>query len=321
MSDLIIIRLHAAKPTSGVAFTTYLEGAGPVPVTGLHIEVSDMSFQNPEGASNVIGTAFYDPANASSTIVQHIELYPPFGLAAVATAVVVIDPAKLPPGYAEYATSDLRLKITRGTQKVVDRSLNYNIKVDSPDVVPPGLNPILFAGLEPVALYLAIPDPHIGVDPSSAFVDVPADGSPPNYDELLSAIQKVYAKDPGGVFDASAPPLTATQARHIASEILWNRDLVPLPVPAFPLEELYTTGSGAASDTDRQKFESSLIAYYTTNSTQAEVLAKYVFALSAALVCAKKTSDATRAGFPLPVLPGTPGSGGKAAETDVILSG
>jgi hypothetical protein len=317
MSDLIIIRLHPEKPTDGASFTSYL--------TGLTITVSDMSVANPQGVNNPIGTAFYDPADPASTIVQHVLslIPPPPTLAAVATAVIVINPAKEPPAYKEYVTSDLRLSITRGTQTIVDQSLNYNVGVDTGAVVPAGLDPIAYAALGPVALYLALPDPGVGLDPSRAFVNVPTDGSPPNYDELLAAVQKVYAQDPGGVFDINSPPLTAAQARHIANEILWNRQLNPLPAPPEALENLYTLPGASATNvtTDRQQFEGDLTTYYTTNSTQAEVLAKYVFALSAALVCEKKTNDATNAGFELPVLPGIVDSSGKTTETDVILSG
>src|ERR1700722_12973206 len=103
MSDLIIIRLHPEKPTDGGSFTSYL--------TGLTITVSDMSVANPQGVNNPIGTAFYDPADPTSTIVQHVMPLPLLGLAAVATAVVVINPAKEPPAYPEYVTSDLRLSI------------------------------------------------------------------------------------------------------------------------------------------------------------------------------------------------------------------
>ena len=324
MPDLIIIRLHPEKPTDGASFTSNLAGLNP-PATGLHITVSDMSFKDPQGANNPIGTAYYDPADPNSTIVQHLLPFPMLGLAAVATAVIVIS-LPPPPPYAEYVTSDLRLTITRGTQTIVDRSLNYNVGVDAGAVVPLGLDPIQYAALGTVppatiALYLSLPDPGVGLDPTRGFVNVPTDGSPPNYGELLIAIQKIYAQDPGGVFDINSPPLTAAQARHIAYEILWNRDLNPLPVPPDPLEELYTLPLAASLGTDRQTFESDLITYYTTNNTQAEVLAKYVLALSAALACEKKTNDATRAGFELPVLPGIVDAGGRTAETHVILSG
>lgn len=317
MSDLIIIRIHPEKPTDGVSFTSYL--------AGLTITVNDMSAGNPLGVNNPIGSAFYDPGNAASTIVQHVMPAPSSGLAAIATAVIVIDPNKEPPAYKEYVMSDLRLTITRGTQTIVDQSLNYNVAVKTNAAVPMGHSPADYANLKPVALYLALPDPGVGLDPSNAFVNVPTNGAPPNYDELLAAVQKVYAKDPGGAFDINSSPLTAAQARHIANEIVWNRTLTPMPDPPRKLEDLYTLPKpGGTLDTDvetgRQKFESDQITYYTTNNTQAEVLAKYVFALSAALVCEKKTNDATHAGFELPVLPGIVDSNGKTAVTDVILS-
>ncbi len=317
MPDLIIIRLHPASPTDGPTFTSYL--------TGLSITVSDMSVANPQGMNNPIGVAFYNPADPASTIVQHFLsiIPPPPALAAVATAAIVINPAKEPPLYPEYVTSDLRLTITRGTLTIVDQSLNYNVGVDTGAVVPAGLDPAAYAALGPVALYLALPNPGVGLDPSLAYVNVPTNGSPPGYDELLAAIQKVYAKDPGGVFDINSSPLTAAQARHIAYEILSNRQLNPLPSPPDALEGLYTLPNASSSSvaTERQQFESDLTAYYSTNNTQAEVLAQYVFALSAALVCEKQTNNATNAGFELPVLPGIAGSSGKTTGTDVILSG
>ena len=315
MPDLIIIRLHPATPTDGTSFTGYL--------TALTITVSDMSVANPQGVNNPIGTAFYNPADPTSTIVQHVMLLPTPGPAAVATAAIVINPAKEPPVYPEYVTSDLRLTITRGTLTLVDQSLNYNVGVDTGAAVPANHDAVAYAALGPVALYLALPNPGVGLDPSLAFVTVPTDGSPPGYDELLAAVQKVYAKDPGGVFDINSPPLTAAQARHIAYEILSNRQLNPLPSPPEALENLYTLPNASSSSvtTDRQQFESDLTTYYATNSTQAEVLAQYVFALSAALVCEKMTNSTTNAGFEPPVLPGIAGSSGKIDETDVILSG
>jgi len=247
----------------------------------------------------------------------------PLKPAAVATAVIVINPTKEPPAYKEYVTSDLRLTIMRGTQTIVDRSLHYNVVVDTGAIVPPAHDPSAYAALGPVARYLPLPDPGIGIDPNRAFVNVPTDGSPPSYAELLAAIQKVYAQDPGGTFDINSPPLTAAQARHIACEILWNRDLNPLPEPPEKLENLYTLpkASNDSPTSNRRQFESNLTTYYATYNTQAEVLAKYVFALSAALVCEKKTNDVTNAGFTLPVLPGIADPSGKTSETDVILSG
>jgi hypothetical protein len=311
MSDLIIIRLTPQKPTDAASFANDL--------TGLTITVNDMSFNNPSGANNPIGTAFYDPSNPASTIAQHVMPSPPPGFAAVATAVIVIDPAKEPPAYPEYVTSDLRLTITRGAQTIVDQSLNYNVAVVTGGVVPPGLDPLAYAALGPVALYLSLPSSGIGLDPGRAFVNVPTDGSPPNYDELLANVKKVLDKDPGtGAYDITA--LTPPQCRQVAYEIIWNRDINPLPAPPDPLEDLYTTPNASSLDSDRQSFESQLITYFTTNNAQAETLAKYVRALSAALANENLTNNAPHAGLALPVLPGVGSSGSKVAETEVILS-
>jgi hypothetical protein len=136
-------------------------------------------------------------------------------------------------------------------------------------------------------------------------------------------VTTVLASDPAPAdMDGYIRSLTPDQCRHIAYEIVWNRTLLPMPALPDKLEDLYTTNSpNYAPDKDRQTFESDQITYYTTNDTQADVLAKYVFALSAALVCEQRTNDATNAGFTLPVLPGIVDPSGRTAETDVILSG
>jgi hypothetical protein len=312
MSDLIIIRLVPATPVTGLDFTNYLKG--------LKIVVTDMSFQNPKGTGNVIGSAFYDPLDATSTIVQHIIPAFPFPPAAVATAAIVITE---PAGYKEYETADLRLTITRGVapnvESIVDQSVNYNATIDKGGVVPGTHDPTLYAVLGPTALYLSLPDPGIGLDPNRAHVNVPTDGSPPNYDELLAAVLKVVGEDPGaGSYNVAA--LTPLQSRHIANEIIANRDLNPLPLPPDTLEELYTQPAAAGLDNDRKKFEADLTTYYTTTGMQAEVLAKYVFGVSAALACEILTNNVAHVGFAVPVLPGTGSAGAKIAEMELILS-
>jgi hypothetical protein len=269
--------------------------------------------------------------DANSRILQHViwtpptPPHPPPLLAAAATAVIV--PSGVP--HPEYQTSDLRLRITRGTQTIVDASLNYNVDTDGVPPPPPHATPptafdaLAYAALGPTAFYLALPPASVGLGPGHAFVNVPADGSPPNYQDLYNAVTTVLASDPAPAdVDAYIRSLTPQQCRHIAYEIVWNRALSPTPALPDSLENLYTTNSPSyAPDQERQKFESDQITYYTTNDTQAEILAKYVFALSAAMVCEKKTNDATRAGFALPVRPGIVDPSGRTAETDVILSG
>lgn len=313
MPDLIVIRLAPQKPTDGATFAGALKG--------LSITVNDMSFQNPSGESNPIGSAFYDPSDPASTIVQHVMPPPsPAGiLAAVATALIVLDPAKRPPAYKEYISSDLRLSITRGKQTIIDQSLNYNVLIDIDGTIPLNRHPVLYAGLGPVALYLSLPEAGVGVDPDRAFVDAPADGSVPNYNELLANVTKVLEQDPGaGLYDIAA--LTPAQCLHIAREIGWNRNLIPSPVPPGILEDLYTLPDAASLENDRKRFESDLTSYYTANNAKADVLANYIFALSAAHACEKKTIDVKQVSLELPVLPGIDRAGGKTVTINVILS-
>jgi hypothetical protein len=284
-----------------------------------------MSFADPKGVkpAEVIGTAFYNPADPASRIVQ--DMMPPFYITQAAAATAVIDVTAFePPGYKEYQTSDLRLTITRNTQKLVDTSLNYNVDIQTGVVPLPGNNPaapLQYAGFSSVALYYALPTAGVSIGPGQAFVDVPTDGSPPSYDALLTAVQTVLNADPGGgSYDIKA--LTVDQCKHVAYEIVWNRKLNPLPtISADALAQYYTKPGSSGHDTDRQQFESNLITYYTTANTQADTLAKYVYALAAAQACEQLTKDAKNAGFALPILPGTAGTSGKVAETDVIFSG
>jgi len=48
------------------------------------------------------------------------------------------------------------------------------------------------------------------------------------------------------VFDINSPPLATAQARHIAYEILGNRQLNPLAVPPDKLETLYTLSTASS---------------------------------------------------------------------------
>jgi hypothetical protein len=295
MPDKIIIYLHPKKPTTGTEFTNSL--------VGLSITLTDMSVADPAG-NQVIGTATYASVDPNNSIVQHGT--PPTPLA-VATATITVS---APAGYKEYAKNDLRLTLKRGAQKIVDRSLNYNV-VKNPSPEP--------------SLYVALPLSGAGLGASDAFVDIPTDGSPPSFQDLYKAVKTVLSADPAPPdIDAYIRSLTPQQCRHIAYEIVWNRTLLPMPAPpqGRKLEDLYTISDPTKTldsdvETDRQKFESDLISYDTTNNTQAEILAGYVFALSAAMICEQKTTDAALAGFELPVLPG---GTGKIATVDVILS-
>jgi len=317
MTDFLVIRLHPAAPVD--------PGAPPPPppatgfaayLTGLVVTVYARSFEHPTGLGVPLGSASYDdPDPSKNTIVQDLSLASPIGLKSVATAVV---PISVPPGSPDY--NDIVVSVTRGGKRIVDRSVNYDVSVyrspPNPSPLPP--DGFSYATLEPVALYLTLPDPHIGVDPSR-YVDLPQDGSPPNFSDLRTAVNKVLEDDPGGSPDITR--LTPDQCTHIANEILFNRDIDPLPQPpgGHTVDDLYTAG-GSASDTDRQRFESDLTTYYTIHGTKATVLAKYIYSMSAALACASTSHTTQKIGFSFPILPGLAPEGATIAEATVVIS-
>jgi hypothetical protein len=315
--SLIVIRLHPEKPTNGADFTGDLDG--------LRIDVADRSFGDPDGRlpSHVLGTAFYDPTDANSTIVQHVEAGPPLGPppappsivpGSVATAAIqVAAPAN------EYLGPDLRLTVTRTvagvTTPIAVKDLNYNVEV-APVSMPAVNAPGAYAALAPVAAYIAVPPSLSGLPAGTTFLEVPTDGTPPPYAAVLTAMQAVVAQDPGAASPADITALTPAQCRHIAREIVFNRILEPLPQPSKPLEQLYRdTG---ADETARRQFEADLITYYAVHSTRAEVLAKFVYGVSAALACQATTVAATHVGLTLPVFPGLTIPGGQSTESVVV---
>jgi hypothetical protein len=311
--SIIVIRLHPEKKTDGNTFKSYLDG--------LEIKVADRSFVDPKGKVNVLGTARYiAEGDPNSTIVQHLRLIVGIPVRQpVATAAIHIPD---PLGFPEYKSPDLTLTITRtvpptATQTVINHDINFNIDLmpGALPVPPPPPNPFAWAAFAPVALYLPLPPPKVGLGPGVAFVDVPTDGTPPPFKDVLDAMKAVVNADP------FAPPpdlaaLTVEQCRHIAYEIVNNRTLDPLPVPGASLEDMY---SGAA-DTELQQFEANLLTYYTVHNTRAEVLAKFIYSVSQALACNGKTQSATQVGFTFPILPGLPPVGEKIAETTVVIS-
>jgi hypothetical protein len=322
MADLVVIRIHPVTPSDPADFAASL--------AGLTISIFDRSYGNPTTGTQ-IGTASFDtPDLNTGVIVQHYLPVFPFDAFSVATAVIVIDP---PAGYTEYQTSDLLLKITRSGIPIADSSINYNVDQRPGFALPLPPAPVAgdplptiaaksagYEALAPVALYWAMPT--FDTDPSKAYLQVPTDGTPPNFDALRLAVEKVLAADPTGTVDLTK--LSVEQCTNIAYEIVWNRVLLPLPAPSgHSLEEMYTK-PGSDDDhvtQDRQQFESDIAKYYTTNDGQSDVLTKYVYAMSAALACQVQSVNAAQAGFSFPVLlTGSPGPG-QLAEAKVALSG
>ncbi|HMG76427.1 MAG TPA: neuraminidase-like domain-containing protein [Pyrinomonadaceae bacterium] len=333
MANLIIIRLHPLVPTSGTDFTTFL--------TGLTITAFDMSVNNPKTgdpigptpATYLPPTGFdfanrptFDPA---ATIVQDYSvptIIPPGPIVisasapqAIATAVITV-----PPGRPEYVTADVRLEFNRLGETIPVRDLYYDVRI----ITSAPLVPAQYAA-QPASIYVGL----VGrIDPATARVTVPRDGTPPNFTQLQSAIQTVLAADPGGAFDLGT--LTPEQSRHIAYEIVWGtQDPMPaLPTPASvpagltALEAMYTNppNTGDISnqlEQDRQHFEGDMNAYYSIRNADVERLAKFVFSLGAAIACQQMSQQAHSALFRFPVNPGVTGTLTTISEGEVILEG
>lgn len=305
--SVIVIRLHPKNPVDAVDFEPYL--------TGLRIAIADRSFTDPKGVDAVhqLGVAEYDPADPNSTIVQHVEAA--VGPTTVATAAIEI-PDPLP--FAEYLTPDLRVTVTRTppnkpTQTIAVKDINFNVGVRAGSL-PPANSAVVYAQLSPVALYIPLPPPLAGLPPGTAYLDIPTDGSALPYDAVLNAMQIVVAADPGGGIDLAA--LTPAQCQHIAREIVANRTIDPLPDPG-PLQNLYRKPGNADA---RRDFESALLTYYVVRSTRAEVLAKFVYSVSAALACQATSQATTQVGLTLPVFPGLDFASGAVPQTSVVVS-
>src|SRR5262249_32957986 len=152
------------------------------------------------------------------------------------------------------------------------------------DPYPPALNQGIAES--DVAAYVKLPE---ALDPNLSQVLLPSNGNPPNYTQLLAAVDKVLASDPGPAGHTLAAevqangPLSVERCRNIAYEILWG------PKPALPglpgtLENMYTNppndgvNSGSSTNTNEQartEFEGKLNSYYAIRHAQADRLSKF----------------------------------------------
>ncbi|SDZ49779.1 hypothetical protein SAMN05421684_5787 [Asanoa ishikariensis] len=321
---LIVIRLHPTQAIVGDDFTPYL--------TGLTIEAFDLTVASPlTGVS--LGVATYraptptpnDPfrPNQASDIVQHWAQgepgFPgqPDEWKAVATAVLLLPAAAGP----EHTSRDLRLVIRRGTNDLVHRQLYFNVPVD-PRATRPARRD--FPDIDVTSLYLALPPPGAGAD-SDDYVELPRDGSPPSYTDIRNAMEAVLAGDPGPGNPPALADLTPVQARHIAYEIIWNQAFRPLPGPddARDLDAYYTlpdSGGDTGDEIDRATFEGELESYYARANADAERLAPYVYAVSAAVRAEALSTGAAEAGFLMPVSLSAAPTGSRFKSVRVVLA-
>jgi hypothetical protein len=310
MPNLVIIRLLPSEPTTAAEFERYL--------SGLTLIAHDISFGRLQGQE--IGRASYDLDRPRSRIVQHftvITVDPPNErLHPVATAVVEIQE---PIGWPEHRSSDIRLRILRSGQELRGHDIHYNVPVIFRDTLP---QPEEYARLEPVGMHLALPPPGVGVDPGDPGLGIPGDGTPPRFTELRAMVEKVLSQDPGPGDPPDITRMTPAQCRHIASEIVWNHQASPLPLPPRPLEILYERQPTPDPfiTADRKRFEAEVAAYYATHNAETERLSRYIFAMSAALFAEARSREANRVSFRFPVRPGVTGPSSHIREAEVILT-
>lgn len=274
-----------------------------------------------------------------SGIVQHTEVIgtvPGFfgmnniiGPASVATAVIPLFTSPTLPNYL-----DITVTATRYSEVIPNDIKYYNVLVsDSQLPTTPDQYPEI--ATSDTSLYIALP-PLAGANTISLVI--PSDGSAPLFDTLYTAMQTALANDriaegdtPAQI-DALIPTLITSPAdcTRIAYDIVWSYQNA-LPPPPDPLESLYTnppnpggTADGSSSgdnnlEQDRQKFEGTLNSFYATRNANAERLAKFVAAVSAAIVCEQASLNATSALLEFPVDPAS--AFAKAVESELLLQG
>src|SRR6056297_57896 len=322
MPRVIAIRLLSETPVEPETFINYLED--------LEITVFDASFGDPgaENAASELGTAAYlppttpldlapgdDPIHDVDTrIVQHHGQSPiPLGgpmMFSVGTAVIEV-PDGVPA--AEHESVDLRITMERNGATITHKRRYFNVSTTNGSLPADPLDFQQFPG----SLYLYLPAP--GVE-TGGTLNVPEDGNAPRFDELLAAVEDVMSDDPGNMNGIDS--LTPIQARHIASEIVWDGAARPLPVPDAPLNLIYTLpfAEGNGPERARATFEGDLKTYQVGNDATAERLANFVFAMSAALAIANSIltgPDGDRAALIFPADPGDP----ETATARVKLTG
>ncbi|HEU5271837.1 MAG TPA: hypothetical protein VFU36_18090, partial [Jatrophihabitans sp.] len=328
MPDLLVLRLHPSKPMAPSGTNGFRDL-----LNGLTIKAYDLTFADSvDGVLLGTATGLADPhlpstlddsvTIADTQILQHylditdIITGTTRHLESVATAVIEVT---RPAGHTEYPTPssyDLRLEITNSSgQAIIDQRLDFNVEVSTLASPLPDDQKSYFA--LPATSYVKLPSTGAALDPSTAWVDLPADGQPPAFDQLVHAIDLVLASDPGAPHAnlIAASPLTAAQARYIANQIVFNRAVNPEPAPdpslgLDPFGALYTDPKvdQSVSDDDitkdRPRFEAELDGYYGTLESNALQLAGYVYSASAAVAEEVLSSQAGQARLEVPLITG-----------------
>jgi len=259
-----------------------------------------------------------NPPGLDNSILQHLRPGN-FAPLSVATAVVVVRPSAIG-DTLEYPTPtsfDIRLEISltsgTGNPRPVVRNpvADFNIKTITAPLS--GIQNDYTSANTDIYLTVDVPDAAL---PSGTTVLFPSrDGKPPSFAVLREAINDVLLKDHpdgAGSIEAMERFLTTAECQQIASELVNNRTLDPLPAAPYPtsntsvnnppvlFEDLFTLGAIRDADEkklrelDRQRFESERTAYYALRGADALQLANYVFTLVTAVQAEKYTAEQGR---------------------------
>ncbi|KAF4622715.1 hypothetical protein G7Y89_g14313 [Cudoniella acicularis] len=263
MPTLIILKLVPTQPALPAQFKKALDG---LEITAYDLTVQDSSKGFILGVArgvadsttvNIVGET--NPRLDQSipaldkSIIQDVatlpeEIFPGStatapvsGETSVATAVVIVKPLNPHPGGPSL---DVRFEFKRKGLSIPDTTVEYNIPTVSQDLVT---DSSAYAGL-PISAYFSLPVDLMGLASNTPFIQLDPNGIPPLFSQLQNSIDLILAQDhptadlpQKSLLEARDSPLTAAQCLQVASEIIWNRSLYPIPVPASDIHLMYTT--------------------------------------------------------------------------------
>jgi hypothetical protein len=252
VTTFIILRLHPSAPVKPVKATGDTSFTFRDFLEGLKIKVYDLSFANPTKPPTALGTAEKLALKAESgntvpevdlqnaQIIQHFiekDLGGALGkarnLLSAATAVIKVD--RLTKEFPTDTSFDLRLEITNNGTQIANNHLDFNISIFDDKQQNPSKRQLDYITAAP-SVFVKLP---AIVDPNRPPLELPTDGRPPAFEAMTAAINRVLAKDPATpstLVDlvktaTESPAVSPAQARHIASEIVWDRAVYPPPQP------------------------------------------------------------------------------------------
>lgn len=319
----LVVVLHPPKVIgTGADFEKYLH---ELAVTAYQVDFSSPDTL-PAPPHQEIGSAVYKSANDPTNTIYQLTDALDTTLYSVAVAVIDVDPSILAKYTAPQSLVNVVLSVTRNGKKLREDSLDYDVQLWGTSGTPYAVPVTAADGIAGayltldgspaggvVGLYLPLPDPALDAGSGNTYLVPSADGSPPDFTDLATAVNAILAEDPTG--KANPTDLTAPQCLHIARELVANRYADPLPTPSSQVMTLYTTGS----DDERRHFESALQAYYARLEAEATRLAGYIYAWSAALACQALTEAAPQAALTFPVRVTSAPGVGQAAQATVIV--